>query len=218
MSWSTSYPDASYKVSRQSAFCFGRSQKKKKKKKKKDFQDGSHLRFLIGTILAFFFHLPHASCQVSHQFAFRLRSEKHIFKMVAIAAILDFGSNDFCRFLLLKTPQCFLSSFKSIGLSFQEKRKTDFQDSNNGGHPGVSIGTICAIFIFIYVTLMIPIKIHVIWPFGWGEAQNRFSGLPPSWNSDRNNFSYFWSKSKSNASYKFPVNLSFRSGEAKNRF
>ena len=70
--------------------------------------------------------------------------------MEAIAAILDFGSNDFCRFLLLKTPRCFLSSFKSIGLSFQEKRKTDFQDSNNGGHPGVSIGTICVIFIFIY--------------------------------------------------------------------
>ena len=50
-------------------------------------------------------------------------------------------------FLIYKSPQCFLASLESIGLSVQEKkRKIDFQD---GGHLGFSIGTILAIF-FIY--------------------------------------------------------------------
>ena len=58
-----------------------------------------HLGFPIGTILAIFFSIshPHASYQVSSQlaFGFRRRSEKMIFKMATMAAILDFRSARF---------------------------------------------------------------------------------------------------------------------------
>ena len=67
-------------------------------KLKIDFQDGSnggHLGFLIRTILAG--SCPDTSYQVSCwlAFAFRRRSSKYIFKMVAMAAILDFKSEWF---------------------------------------------------------------------------------------------------------------------------
>ena len=78
---------------------------------------------------------------------------------------------------------------ESTGLSVQEKkRKIDFQD---GGHLGFPIGTILAIFD-LQVTLMVPSKFGVNWPFGSGEeAKNRFSRWRPSWISDRNDLSYF---------------------------
>ena len=52
---------------------------------------------------------------------------------------------------------------------------------------------------------MVPSKFGVNWPFGSGEeAKNRFSRWQPwrpSWISDRNGFSYFWSTSHPDASY-----------------
>ena len=58
---------------------------------------------------------------------------------------------------------------ESIGLSVQEKkRKIDFQDGGHGGHLGFPIGTLLAIFD-LQVTLMIPSKFGVNWPFGSGE-------------------------------------------------
>ena len=47
----------------------------------------------------------------------------------AMAAILDFQSQQFKIFLIYKSPRCFLPSFKSSGLLVQDKkRKIDFQD------------------------------------------------------------------------------------------
>ena len=52
----------------------------------------------------------------------------------------------------------------------------DFQD---GGHPGFPMGTILAIFD-LQVTLMLPSKFRVKWPFSSGEeAKNRFSRWRP---------------------------------------
>ena len=112
--------------------------------------------------------------------------------MAAMAAILDFQSARFKLFLIYKSPQCFLASLKSIGLSVQEKkRKIDFQDGGHGGHLGFSIRTILAIFD-LQVTTILPSKFEVNWPFGSGEeAKNRFSRWRPSWISDRQDFSYF---------------------------
>ena len=93
--------------------------------------------------------------------------------MAAIAAIWDFQSQRFELFLIYKSPPCFLATFESIfGLSVQEKkRKIDFQD---GGHLGFMIGMILAIFD-LQVTLMLPSKFGVKWPFSSGEeAKNRF--------------------------------------------
>ena len=65
---------------------------------------------------------------------------------------------------------------------------------------------ILAIFDF-EVTLMLPIKFHLNWPFGSGEkAKNRFSrwlSRWPFWISNRNtcNFNYFLTTSHSDASF-----------------
>ena len=56
-------------------------------------------------------------------------------------------------------------------------RKIDFQDGGHGGHLGFPIGSILAIFD-LQVTLMLPIKFGVNWPFDSGEeAKNRFSKM-----------------------------------------
>ena len=72
--------------------------------------------------------------------------------------------------------------------------KADFQDGGHDRHLGILITMVLAIFD-LQVTLMLPTKFQVKWPFDSGEeAKNRFSRWPPwqpSWISDRNNFSYF---------------------------
>ena len=127
-----------------------------------------------------------------------------------MAAILDLRSARFQLFFFIyKSHRCFLASLESIGLSVQEKkRKIDFQ-----GHLGFPIGTILAIFD-LQVTLMLPSKFGVNWPFGSGEeAKNRFSRwLPwrPSWIFDRHDFSYFLSTSHSMLHRKIWNQLAFQ--------
>ena len=55
------------------------------------------------------------------------------------------------------------TSFESVGL-FVQKFNIDFQDV---GHLGFPIGTILATFD-LQVTLILPMKFQVIWPFGSG--------------------------------------------------
>ena len=70
-------------------------------------------------------------------------------------------------------------------------RKIDFPDGYYGHHLGFPTDTILAIFD-LQVTLLLPSKFGVNWPFGSGEeAKNRFSRWWPSWISDQNDFSYF---------------------------
>ena len=54
----------------------------------------------------------------------------------------------------------------------------------------IPIRIILAIFD-LQVTPMLSTKFQVNWPFGSGEAKNRFSRWRPSCISDRNDFSYF---------------------------
>ena len=58
---------------------------------------------------------------------------------------------------------------------------------------------------------MLPSKFGVNWPFGSGEeTKNRFSRWRPwrpSWISDQNDFSYFWSTSHPDASYQVSSQL-----------
>ena len=106
-------------------------------------------------------------------------------------------------------PQYFQASLESVGLSVQEKFKIDFQD---GGHLGFWIWMILAIFD-LQVTPLLPTKFQVNWPFGSGEeAKNKFSRWQPwwpSWISDWNDFSYFWSASHPDASYQVSSQLAF---------
>ena len=106
--------------------------------------------------------------------------------------------------MIYKSPQCFLPSFESAGLSVQEKkRKIDFQDGCHGDNLEFPIETILAIFD-LQVTPMLSSKFGVNWLLGLGvEAKNRFSRrLPwrPSWISDRHDFSYFFSTCHPDAS------------------
>ena len=83
------------------------------------------------------------------------------------------GSN-LAFFFIYKSPRCFLPSFESTGLSFQEKkRKIDFQDGSRGGYLGFKIETILAIFD-LRVTPMLPKKFQVSCLFGSGEEANNF--------------------------------------------
>ena len=84
-------------------------------------------------------------------------------------------------------------NFKSIALSVQGKKfKTDFQDGYHSRNLRFPIVTIWAIFD-LQVTLMLPTKFRVNWPFSSEEVKkNRFSRWPPSWISNRNDFSYFY--------------------------
>ena len=68
------------------------------------------------------------------------------------------------------SPQCFLLSYQLIGLWVQEKRKIDFQDGHHGGHLGIPIGIILAIFD-LQVTSMLTTKFQVNWLFGSEKAK-----------------------------------------------
>ena len=66
--------------------------------------------------------------------------------------------------------------------------------NDEGQRPSwIQIKVILIIFD-LQVTLILPTKFRVNWPFATGEVLNRFSRLPPqrqSWISNRIDFSYF---------------------------
>ena len=64
--------------------------------------------------------------------------------------------------VLYRSPD-YQTSFESVGLLVQ-KFNMDFQDV---GHLGFPIGTILATFD-LQVTLILPMKFEVVWPFGSG--------------------------------------------------
>ena len=109
-------------------------------------------------------------------------------------AILDFGSEQFWKFFIYKSPWYFLPGFESIGFLVKKMFNPDFQDGGHGSHFGFCIGTIFIIF-YLQVALIFPTKFRVNWPLGLGEVvQNRFLRWQrwwPSWISDQNNFSNF---------------------------
>ena len=73
---------------------------------------------------------------------------------MALIAILDFQSEQFCLYLIYNSPRCFLPSFESIGLLVQEKkRKIDFHD---GSHLGFMIRTILTIFDLQVTAMLQP--------------------------------------------------------------
>ena len=130
--------------------------------------------------------------------------------MATTAAIWDSLSQRFELFFIYKSPRCFLSSFKSIGLSVQKKRKIDFQD---GRHLGFPTGKILAMFISTshpnpsyQFSNQLALWFRKI-------SEKRVSRWPPSWPpwiSDPNNLSYFRSTSHPNASYHVSNQMAFQ--------
>ena len=117
--------------------------------------------------------------------------------------------------LIYQSPRCFLSSFKTIGLSFQEKKwKIDFQD---GHFPQ----TILA-FFYLQVTPMLPTKFSVNVTFCYRRSKNRFSRWWP-WHDTGFQIEIILAfvalQDTRMLPTKFQVNWPFGSGEeAKNRF
>ena len=111
--------------------------------------------------------------------------------------------------------------FELVGLLVHEKKfNIDFHDDR---HLGFSIRKILATFDLQVCHLDTSNEVWVNCPFGSGEkVQNWFSTWllgRPSWISDQNYFSYFWSISHPILPIKFWVNGLFYSGEeVKNRF
>ena len=80
------------------------------------------------------------------------------------------------------------------------KRKIDFQHGRHGRHLGFPIRKILAILTFKSTQCFLP-SFESIGFFSLGEeAKNRFLRWLPSWISDREVFSYFWSTSHPKAS------------------
>ena len=115
------------------------------------------------------------------------------------------GRHDFSCFWSTSHPDASLQVWSQLAFRFRRSsKKIDFQDGrldgHHGGHLGFLIGTILATFD-LQVTLMLPSKFGINWPFSSGEeAKNRFSRWRPSWISNRHDFSYFWSTSHPDAS------------------
>ena len=79
---------------------------------------------------------------------------------------MDFRSKRSKLILIYKSPWYFLSSFKSTGLSVQEKKfEIEFQDGRRGGILRFTIWTILAIFD-VQITMIFPSKFRVNKPFG----------------------------------------------------
>ena len=106
------------------------------------------------------------------------------------------------KLILKLSPRCFLPSFESVGLSVKEKKR----NLDVGFQTGAVLST-----FDLQVTLMLPTKIRVNWPFGSGElVKNRFSRLPPwwpSWNLRRDDFSYFLSTCQPDTIYQVSSQL-----------
>ena len=118
-----------------------------------DGSRGGDLGFQIGMILATFYlqvaPILSITFLVNWPFGLKRRITKQIFKMAAMAFILNCRSKQFCAIFDLQVT---LILPTKIGLSVQEKKfKIDFQ------HPGFLIGRILAIFD-LQVTMTLPIK------------------------------------------------------------
>ena len=97
--------------------------------------------------------------------------------MATVAASLDFQSELFKLFSINKSPWYFLSSFRSIGLSVQEKKsKIDFQDGGHDSHLGFLIGVILATFD-LQVAQTLPTKVQLAFRFNFQDGGHGYAPI-----------------------------------------
>ena len=90
--------------------------------------------------------------------------------------------NAFSYFLSTSCPDTSYQVLSQLA-SVHEKLTTDFQDGCRGGYLGFQTRIILASF-YLQITLILPTKFPVNWPFG-SDVQNRFSRWPP-WHGSHN--------------------------------
>ena len=122
----------------------------KEKKFKTNFQDGScgsHVGFLIITILAIFALqiIPLLPTKFPVNWPFRSAEEVHNrFARWQPSWILD--QNDFSCFWSISHPNTSYQVSSQLDFWFRRRRSTDFQNGRGGGHLGFLIATILATF------------------------------------------------------------------------
>ena len=102
------------------------------------------------------------------------------FKMAAMVAIFNIGTEQFLQFWICITPQCLPSSLSSIRLSVRQQMWfEDFQDGCHVGHLGYHNGTILAI-LNLQVAQMSSTKfrLHLTYSLG-ADNKWRLSRRPP---------------------------------------
>ena len=157
-----------------------------------------------------------ASHKVSAQSDLWLWRRYHLknFKMAAVAAILDIGTEQFSQFWISVSLWCFPSSFGSIQLMVWEMSFEEFQDGRHGYWNGTSETFL--VILNIYVAPMSPMKIqcNLTYSLG-GDIVWRISRWPPwwqSWISEQNHCSNSESLCRCDASHQVSAqsDLGFR--------
>ena len=168
------------------------------------FWYGGHLGFLIGPIWAIF------DLQVSLMRPTKFRVNWSIGSEVAenrFSRWPPFPIGKISANFDLQVTTMLPTKFRSNWLFGSEEAKNRFSRWPSWRPSWTADRNDFSYFFFFYlqVTPMLPTEFRVNWPFGWGEeAKNIFSKwrpCRPSWISNYNDFSYFWSTSHPDASY-----------------
>ena len=89
--------------------------------------------------------------------------------MAAVTAMLDFQKERLEIFLIIKSPQHFLSSYESVPLSLKDNYfEIGFQDSSHGGQLGF-FNLKDFSYFYLQEAPIFPNKFRVNLPFGSGE-------------------------------------------------
>ena len=84
-----------------------------------------------------------------------------------MAAILDFQSERFSYFRSINHSDASYQVPSQLAFGFRRRSEKKIQAGHHGGHLGFPISRILAIFD-LQVTLILPTKFEVSWPFGSG--------------------------------------------------
>ena len=151
-------------LSRQSAFCFRRRSKK------------MTFRISYRNNLIYFFYLE-VTMMLPTKFhvnwPFVSEEKKNSFQMGGHYSHLGFRiGKSFSYFCSTRHPDASYQVSSQLALHYEKKEKIDFQDDSHRGHLAFPIITIFTIFD-LQVSLMLPTKIQVNWPFSSKERSKK---------------------------------------------
>ena len=142
---------------------------------------------------------------------------------MGMAAILFNGAEPFEQIINYLSRESLLWNLVKIAEAVSEKKQKKKQDGGFGGRLGFPIGTILTIFD-LEVILLLQCKFQLKSPYGsGGYVKNWFSRWHlwrPSWISNQQNFTYFWSTSHFVATMQVSAQIArwFRSRRQKSIF
>ena len=188
------------------------------KKFKTDFQDGSHLGFLIGTILGILLHKSPWHFLASFKsvgFQFKRRISKTDFQDGSHGGHFRFPIRTISAIPDLQVNALILPAKFQVNWPFSSRKEVQNRFSKWKPWQPSWILDLNYVSSFWSTVQVAPIFLSMFWvsgPLGWKEIQNRFSRWwrwLPSWILDLNDLSYFWSTSHPDAFYQVSSQLAF---------